>query len=103
MLEAQDMCLLDEVVRKAEQVSLMRLNLAGENRRTVGMLHNLLRAYRGPTVVEVENAQGLSRWTTRKIERSTVFFCPPLHEGLRRLLSGNRLKLYDQQGRLVTA
>ena len=103
ILEAQDMCLLDEVTRKAEQVALMRLNLAGENRRTVGMLHSLLKAYRGSTVVEVENAEGLSRWATRKVEKSTVFFCPPLHEGLRRLLSGSRLKLYDRHGRLMTA
>ena len=100
-LLAQRIYLLEEVARKAEEVALVRINMAGENSRTLKILRSVLKPYKGHTRVEVENFPALSWWNARGVEKAEIFFCPPLYQGLTRVLEESAITLFNIDGDVV--
>jgi len=101
-LVAHDFHMLEDIDQKARQVHSIRLLLAGENRKTLSQVRDLLKTYRGPTRIELEGRPNGGFWTTHSIESARVYLCPPLYQGLTRLISPNRLRFLDAQGRRLT-
>jgi len=100
-LTAQRIYLLEEVARKAEEVAVLRLDLRGENARTLGILRSVLKPYKGRTRVEIENFEKLSWWRSRRVGNAQVFFCPPLYQALCRVLPEKQITLLNSEDQRV--
>lgn len=100
-LLAHEVFLLEEVARRADEVQILRLDLAEENSQTVRLLRALLKSYKGNTKVEIENYRSLSWWNMHGVDKARVFFCPPLYRGLLKILPEERVALINANGRRI--
>ncbi len=101
VLVAHNLYLLEEVAARGERVAELRLNLEGQNRKRLSAIRSILKSFKGHTAVTVENNERPSWFGGRGIENLNVFFCPPLYQGLKRILPETRITPLDPQGRTV--
>lgn len=97
-LMAQRFYLLEDIQEKAHAVKRLRLNLTGESNETFHKVRQVLRKYRGQTLVEIEGSQNKTWWKNRGIDGKKVFFCPPLYQELTQILGEHRLRPLKKAG-----
>lgn len=100
-LVVRRMHLLEEVAEIARNVAILRLNLAGENHKTIALIRAAIRKYKGNTRIESVGISGLSAWKLRGLANASVFFCPPLYRDLCRILDPSRIIPFDRDGKPV--
>jgi DNA polymerase III alpha subunit len=101
-LMARSIGLLEDVARRADEVALLQIDLRNENTQTYRLLRSLFGTYKGSTRVEVEGEPPKLAWFfARGVVSAKVFFCPPLYQGLMRILSPAQVRIYDKAGRLL--
>lgn len=86
MIRAHCIHTLAEVQKAAEETIKIALNLDGENVKTLKMLKHLAKTYPGKTKIEVTNYSGKGKRLLHKLNNASVFFCPPLHKELKKML-----------------
>jgi DNA polymerase III alpha subunit len=93
-VRAQCVMPLEQVERAAHAVSSIRLDLAGENRRTVKLLLALCHQYPGATKIEIATPpEGVSSRLCKRLAQARVFYAPPLRLGLRKILPERSIKV----------
>ena len=98
-LTAQGMWPLEDIEEQARRVAAVRLNLAGENKRTLKHLIGLSRQFRGAARLEPRDYPAPRGWTYRLLAAQRVFFCSPFYQGLCKILPADRISLFDPDGR----
>jgi DNA polymerase III alpha subunit len=89
---------LADLEDQATKVSRLRLGLVGENRATLKLLLDLVRQFPGSTQLDLaEYPQGRG-WTWHRLVRQRVFFCSPLYQGLARILPGEAIEIFGNDG-----
>jgi DNA polymerase III alpha subunit len=88
---------LAEVEHLSQAVAEIELNLAEENLHTMRLLYGLLRRFRrGSTTITIASAP--PTWScqlfTRLMHKRRVFFCPPLYNQLKTILTENQVTLH---------
>lgn len=84
------------VQEMSQQVSVVDIDLEGEDARTIGLIRGLVSHYKGTaTRVRVRNFSGsrLAKWSASRIEKTPVFFSPPFYYALKKILPEDRINL----------
>jgi len=100
-LVARGLYLLDEVRGMARDIKTVRLNVGGVDSKTFSKLRAVLKSYHGETAVLLEGKAAGNWWRGRGLDNAKVLFCPPLYRDLVNLLTEQRIRLLDQNGRRV--
>jgi len=103
LFDADGIWRLCDMEDQATRVGRVRLGLAEENRRTLGMIAKLVRDYPGNTALELADYPAPRGWTYRRLARRGVFFCSPLYQGLCKILTPNAVELFGQNGEPLLA
>ena len=103
ILHADGVWGLGELEDQATRVARIELDLAGENRYTLKLLKRLVDQYPGKSELNVKNYPGWGGWTLRRLQRARLFFCSPLYQGLRKILSPEAIDLFGAEGERLVA
>jgi len=98
-LLAQKLYRLEDIVRQAGEVGEVRINLSGQHKRKIQAVRQILKMYKGETPVRLVGSDSLSWWYSRGIDGSQIYVCPPLHQGLWRILPETHLEILDRTGK----
>jgi len=89
------------VQEMSQYVKTLELDLAGEDARTVRLIKNLVSYYRGQgTQIKLQNIPegAVARWFARGVEKTPVFFSPPLYYALKKILPEKSMRIVAEEG-----
>ncbi|MCX7011240.1 MAG: hypothetical protein NTW86_01505, partial [Candidatus Sumerlaeota bacterium] len=100
-LEARALYSLEDALEWSRAVRRMTLDVGGEDRRTIGWIADLLKAYRGETEVFVGEGRLAPSPHSAKLRGLKTLFCPPVYGELTQRLLPEQIRLEDQDGAAI--
>jgi len=92
-LRAHTITTLIKIHQQAAQAKRVVLDLAEENKRTVRTLRQICGQFPGETQVVAVHYEAIGRLGLKKLESMRVIVCPPLLNGLRKVLGPERVRV----------